>query len=93
LKNIAGKEKGFVFSSSGCLCHTMYLNAVCKGGCRCQHASRYRFDQRRKPRFRICVEIHVAREGQSDIARTDKGTEKRYRSKVIKTIRTVKMRR
>jgi len=66
-KDIAGKEKGFIrfiFSSGGCLRHTMYLNAVCKDGCRCQHASRYRFDQRRKPRFRICVEIHVARKGR-----------------------------
>lgn len=64
LKNIAGKEKfiRFIFSSGRYLHHTMYLNTVCKGGC--QHASRYHFDQRRKPRFRICVEIDVARKGR-----------------------------
>lgn len=50
---------------------------------------RYRFDQRRKPHFRVCVEIHAIRE-TSDFVRKDKRIKSNRQSHVkkIKSINT-----
>lgn len=93
---IAGKEKGFVrfiFSSGGCL----------------RHVFKYGMQGRMQMSTRIEISLWPEEEtafphlcgnpsgtkGTSDFARADKGTEneKRYCSRVIKTIRTIEMRR
>lgn len=75
----------FSSSSNRCLYHTMYLNATCKGGCRCQHIRDIALTKEGN-RISAFVEIHAIRRGRAIL---DKGVEssKQYRLGKIKTIR------